>query len=156
MAVMDGLEMTRRLRQLPDFTNTPIIASPATLSQVDMQDSIDAGCTSFFPKPLDFNGLLAEIQCLLNLQWTYEALPANDPGPHDDAQDQTLELLFPPPEELSALYTAAQNGFMSDVQQEAQRIKALAPQYLPLANRILELSQQFDDEGIIRLLAPWV
>lgn len=156
MAVMDGLEMTRRLRQLPDFTNTPIIASPATLSQVDMQDSIDAGCTSFFPKPLDFNGLLAEIQCLLNLQWTYEALPADDPGSHGDAQDQTLELLFPPPEELSALYTAAQNGFMSDVQQEAQRIKALAPQYLPLANRILELSQQFDDEGIIRLLAPWV
>ncbi|HEY9906209.1 MAG TPA: ATP-binding protein, partial [Thermosynechococcaceae cyanobacterium] len=56
MAVMDGLEMTRRLRQLPDFTSTPIIASPATLSQVDMQDSIDAGCTSFFPKPLEFNG----------------------------------------------------------------------------------------------------
>jgi CheY-like chemotaxis protein len=156
MAVMDGLEMTRRLRQLPDFTSTPIIASPATLSQVDMQDSIDAGCTSFFPKPLEFNGLLAEIQRLLNLQWTYEALPAADPVTNGDAQEQSTKLLFPPPEELSALYTAAQSGFMSDVQQEAQRLKALAPKYIPLANHILELSQQFDDESIIRLLAPWV
>ena len=156
MAVMDGLEMTRRLRQLPDFTSTPIIASPATLSQVDMQDSIDAGCTSFFPKPLEFNGLLAEIQRLLNLQWTYEALPAADPVTNGDAQEQSTKLLFPPPEELSALYTAAQSGFMSDVQREAQRLKALAPKYIPLANHILELSQQFDDESIIRLLAPWM
>jgi CheY-like chemotaxis protein len=154
MAIMDGLEMTRRLRQLPDFTSTPIIASPATLSQVDMKDSIDAGCTSFFPKPLEFNGLLAEIQRLLNLQWTYEALPSADPVPNGDVQD--TEILFPPPAELTALYTAAKGGFMSDVQQEAQRLKALSPKYLPLANHILELSQQFDDEGIIRLLAPWV
>ncbi|MEB3295054.1 MAG: ATP-binding protein [Synechococcales bacterium] len=156
MAGMDGLEMTRRLRQLPDFTSTPIIASPATLSQVDMQDSIDAGCTSFFPKPLEFNGLLAEIQRLLNLQWTYETLPTADSVLNGDGQERSTELLFPEPEELSALYTAAQSGFMSDVQQEAQRLKTLAPKYIPLANRILELSQQFDDEGIIRLLAPWV
>jgi hypothetical protein len=121
-----------------------------------MQESLDAGCTSFFPKPLEFNGLLAEIQRLLNMQWTYEDLPAADPVANGDAQDQDTELLFPPPEELTALYNAAQNGFMSDVQQEAQRIKALAPKYVPLANRILELSQQFDDEGIIKLLAPWM
>lgn len=47
MAVMDGLERTRRLRQLPDFATTPIIASPATLSQVDMQDSLDAVAIAF-------------------------------------------------------------------------------------------------------------
>jgi len=156
MAVMDGLEMTRRLRQLPDFTSTPIIASPATLSQVDMQDSIDAGCTSFFPKPLDFNGLLAEIQRLLNLHWIYEALPATDSATNGAAQSQNTDLLFPPPEELRAMYTATLGGFMSDLQQEAQRIKSLDPKYIPLANRILELSQQFDDEGIIKLLEPWV
>ncbi len=72
MTIMDGLEMTRRLRQLSDFTTTPIIASPATLSQVDMQDSLDVGCNSFFPKPIEFTGLLAELQRHLELQWLYD------------------------------------------------------------------------------------
>ncbi|MEA5571088.1 ATP-binding protein [Calothrix sp. UHCC 0171] len=155
MAVMDGLEMTRQLRQMTDFAQIPIIASPATLSQVDMQDSVDAGCSSFFPKPLDLNGLLAEIKRLLNLEWILAQNP-NMQVAEDDASSQTAELVFPPPVELAALYTAAQGGFMSEVQQEANRLKQLAPKYIPLANKILELSQEFDDEGILRLLEPWV
>ncbi|AFZ02597.1 ATP-binding protein [Calothrix sp. PCC 6303] len=155
MAVMDGLEMTRRLRQISNFTKTPIIASPATLSKVDMQDSLDAGCSSFFPKPLDLNGLLAEIQRLLKLQWISETKPNTlvlENNHHIDGE----ELVFPPPAELAALYTAVQGGFMSEVQQEANRLKQLAPKYIPLANQILELTQQFDDEAILRLLEPWV
>jgi signal transduction histidine kinase/CheY-like chemotaxis protein len=155
MAVMDGLEMTRRLRQMSSFAETPIIASPATLSKVDMQDSLDAGCSSFFPKPLDLNGLLAEIQRLLKLQWISETKPDTavlENNHHSDGE----ELVFPPSAELAALYTAVQGGFMSEVQQEANRLKQLAPKYIPLANQILELSQQFDDEAILRLLEPWV
>ncbi len=155
MAVMDGLEMTRQLRQMTDFAQTPIIASPATLSQVDMQDSVDAGCSSFFPKPLDLNGLLVEIKRLLNLEWILAQNP-NAEVAEDDAPSQTAELAFPPPAELADLYTAVQGGFMSEVQQEANRLKKLAPKYIPLGNKILELSQQFDDEGILRLLKPWV
>lgn len=150
MAIMDGLEMTRRLRQLPDFTNTPIIASPATLSQVDMQDSLDAGCTSFFPKPIEFTGLLVELKRHLALQWIYEAEPEAvqlDINPTDQ-----VELLMPPAAELAALSSAAQRGFMTDIQQEANRLKQLAPEYAAFANRVLELSQQFDDEAILHLI----
>lgn len=151
MSQMDGLEMTRRLRQLPDFATVPIIASPATLSQVDVQDSLDAGCNSFFPKPLDFSGLLAELQRHLELQWIYET-------PSESAQVTTIpedaDLILPPATELQALYAAAQGGFLSDIQQEANRIKQLAPEYIAFANRVMELSQQFDDEGILRLCEP--
>lgn len=149
MPIMNGLEMTRRLRQLPDFATIPIIASPATLSEVDMQESLDAGCNSFFPKPLDFTALVAELQRLLPLQWVYEALPASS---QTVATTDDANLVLPPFAELTALDAALQGGFMSDVQQEAQRIKQLAPEYAAFANRVLELSQRFDDEAIIRLL----
>ncbi|NJR17393.1 MAG: response regulator [Calothrix sp. CSU_2_0] len=155
MGVMDGLEMTRRLRQMPDFAQTPIIASPATLSRVDMQDSLDAGCSSFLPKPLDLNGLLAEVQRLLNLQMIWETIADTNP-PESSSHSDREELVFPPPEELVTLYQAVQGGFMSEVQQEANRFKQLAPKYIPFANQILQLSQQFDDEGILRLIEPWV
>jgi signal transduction histidine kinase/ActR/RegA family two-component response regulator len=154
MSRMNGLEMTRRLRQLPDFAKTPIIASSASLSQVEMQDAIDAGCNSFFPKPIEFTGLLSELQRHLELQWIYETAPElGDPA---IGVASSADLVIPSPEELSTLYQAAKDGFMSDVQQEANRLKQLNPQYMPFANKLLELSQRFDDEGILSLLEPYV
>ncbi len=155
MAVMDGLEMTRRLRQLPDFATTPIVASPATLSQVDIQESLDAGCNSFFPKPIEFMGLLAELQRHLELQWIY-AETEPDVTQISNSNPDEVDLIFPPATELAALYAAAQGGFMSDIQQQADRLKQLAPEYTVFANRVLELSQQFDEEAILRLIEPQV
>lgn len=154
MAGMNGLEMTRRLRQLPDFAKIPIIASPATLSHVDMQESLDAGCSSFFPKPIELMGLLAELQRHLALQWIYESNPDMAQVTSSDGNEPAL--VVPPASELISLYAAAQGGFITDIQQEANRIKQLAPEYAAFANRILELSHQFDDEAILRLLEPQV
>ena len=155
MAVMDGLEMTRRLRQIPDFATTPIIASPATRSQVDIQESLDAGCNSFFPKPIEFAGLLAELQRHLGLQWIYEQTEP-DVIQITARTAREAKIVMPPAEELAALYLAAEGGFMSDIQQEADRLKHLAPEYIAFANRVLELSQHFDEEAIIRLIETGV
>ncbi|BAY13449.1 ATP-binding protein [Calothrix sp. NIES-2098] len=154
MSKMNGLEMTRRLRQLLDFAKTPIIASPASLSQVDMQEAIDAGCSSFFPKPIEFTALLGELQRHLELRWIYETIP--EATESAIAVANPTELVVPSAAELSAIYQAAQDGFMSDIQQEANRLKQLNPQYAPFANKLLELSQRFDDEGILNLLAPHI
>ena len=155
MAVMDGLEMTRRLRQIPDFATTPNIASPATRSQVDIQESLDAGCNSFFPKPIEFAGLLAELQRHLGLQWIYEQTEP-DVIQITARTAREAKIVMPPAEELAALYLAAEGGFMSDIQQEADRLKQLAPEYIAFANRVLELSQHFDEEAIIRLIETGV
>ncbi|MGJ5675398.1 MAG: ATP-binding response regulator [Nostochopsis sp.] len=154
MSVIDGLEMIRRLRQLPDFATTPIIVSPATLSQVDMQSSLDAGCSSFFPKPIEFTGLLTELQRLLKLQWIYETELETTQTTLSNA-DQ-VDLIMPPAAELAALYASAQGGFITDIQQEANRLKQLSSEYTAFANRVLELSQQFDNEAILCLIEPQV
>ena len=130
----------------------PIIASPATLSQVDVQESLDAGCNSFFPKPIEFSGLLAELQGYLKLQWIYETKPETTQATVSGADE--VDLVMPPPDELKRLYAAAQGGFITDVQQEAIRLKQLSPQYAAFANKVMELSQQFDDEAILRLIEP--
>jgi signal transduction histidine kinase len=63
--------------------------------------------------------------------------------------------VIPPNSELTALYRAAQDGFMSDIEREAIRLKQLDRQYVPFANKLLELSQRFDDEAILKLLRHW-
>ncbi len=149
---MSGLEMTRRLRQLPDFSEVPIIASPASLSQVDMQEALDAGCNSFFPKPIDFDNLLNLLQQHLELHWVYEDVA------EELEVDQAAEVdwVVPPAADLAKLYRATQDGFMAEIQQEANRLKQFNPQYGQFLNKILELSHQFDDEGILSLLSAYI
>ncbi|MDY6784281.1 MAG: PAS domain S-box protein [Cyanobacteriota bacterium] len=154
MAEMDGLEMTRRLRELPGFARVPIIASPASLSQVERQDVMDAGCSSFFPKPIDFTGLLGELQRHLELQWIYET--ESETMDSSSAQPQESAVAVPPREELRELYQAAVDGFMGDIQKEARRLKQLDAEYSSFANTLLELSQRFDDEAILDFLKPHI
>jgi CheY-like chemotaxis protein len=152
MGGMDGLTLTRHLRQLSEFIDLPIIASPATISNVDRQASLDAGCNSFLPKPLELSDLLNEIENLLQLKWIYQTVMPTT----QETNSSETDWLFPPAAELVTLYEAAQSGFMGDVQQEAHRLKHLDAKYAPLANHILDMSQKFDDEGILKLIAPWL
>jgi len=58
MPVMDGLEATQRLRALPEFANTPIIALTATVGEDSKQKTLDAGCTDYLSKPVQISELL--------------------------------------------------------------------------------------------------
>jgi CheY-like chemotaxis protein len=58
LPVMDGCEATRRIRKLPGFNATPIIAFTA-YNQWDWRaKAILAGCTNFLTKPIQTNILL--------------------------------------------------------------------------------------------------
>jgi CheY-like chemotaxis protein len=154
MPEMDGLEMTRQLRQLSEFVDLPIVASPASLSHVEQQESLDAGCSSFFPKPLEFEGLLQELQTHLELQWVYEPL---SPAIAPEAIAATAEeLVIPSAHELATLHKAAQAGLIRNVQQAANDLKYMNPRYAPFVNQLLELAQNFEIEAILQRIEQYV
>jgi PAS domain S-box-containing protein len=64
MPVMDGLQATRLIRQMPDRAGLPIIALTAGAMPEDRQQCIDAGMNDYLAKPIDYN----ELGNLL-LQW---------------------------------------------------------------------------------------
>ena len=61
MPEMDGLEATRRLRQLPAFKDVPIIAISASVSASEASKCLAAGMNAFLPKPIDVDKLLSQI-----------------------------------------------------------------------------------------------
>ncbi|MBT6779647.1 MAG: response regulator, partial [Porticoccaceae bacterium] len=61
MPIMDGIETTRRIRELPEYDDMKIIGSCAILSP-DMRDRcIDAGMNTVVEKPLDIKKLSSSI-----------------------------------------------------------------------------------------------
>ena len=55
---MDGLEVTRRLRKMQEFSKTPIIALTAFAMEKDEQAGLDAGCNEYMTKPFSTAKLL--------------------------------------------------------------------------------------------------
>ena len=55
---MDGLEVTRRLRKMQEFSKTPIIALTAFAMEKDEQAGHDAGCNEYMTKPFGTAKLL--------------------------------------------------------------------------------------------------
>jgi two-component system sensor histidine kinase/response regulator len=53
MPVMDGLEATRRIRQMPAFDKLPIVAMTANAQESDRNNCMEAGMNDFVSKPIE-------------------------------------------------------------------------------------------------------
>jgi len=73
---MDGLEATRRLKQVPDLADIPVIALTAHAMAEDMRAAVSAGCTDFAAKPVDLTVLLSKIASVTS---------ARDSGPENSS-----------------------------------------------------------------------
>ena len=65
LPVLDGYSAVRELRQDPSFADVPVIALTAHAMAGDRDKAIEAGCTDYHPKPIDFSLLLKQIDAAL-------------------------------------------------------------------------------------------
>lgn len=62
---MSGIEVMRRLRQMPVFNHTPIIALTAYAMRGDRERFLEAGCNAYLPKPISTRELPVMIERML-------------------------------------------------------------------------------------------
>jgi len=62
---LDGLDATRRIRQLDGLARVPIIAVSAHDTKDFHADALAAGCNEYVTKPIDFDELEATLKKLL-------------------------------------------------------------------------------------------
>ncbi|HLB27785.1 MAG TPA: response regulator [Dehalococcoidales bacterium] len=65
LPVMSGFEVAKKLRELPDFRNTPIAGITALAMKGDMEKVLEAGCDVYISKPINTRELPAKIAELL-------------------------------------------------------------------------------------------
>ena len=62
---MSGVEVTKRLRQMPVFSHTPIIALTAFAMRGDKKRFLEAGCNAYISKPINTRELPTIIDQML-------------------------------------------------------------------------------------------
>ncbi len=65
---VSGLEVTRRLRQMPGFSHIPIIAVTAYAMKGDREKAIEAGCDAYLSKPINTRELPGVVAAMLSQQ----------------------------------------------------------------------------------------
>ncbi len=148
MPQLDGLEMTRRLRQMPTFKDLPIIASSADVYESNLEASQQAGCQAFVGKPIQAQKLFAQIQQLLNLTWTYQTIKL------PETVTEPPSVIVPPPlEQISILYDLARKGFVDELIEHTEQ---LAPPYQAFAKELRSLAQGFQMRKMRAFLRKYI
>ena len=150
MPVMDGFEMMQFLRRSPECQDSLMIASSASVFEVDRQKSREAGCNDFIPKPIQSAELLEKVRNCLGVDWITESLAGSM------ANDAVTKIIAPPSSELVTLYEAAQVGDIAGVRAEVNRLLATNSSYEHFAHNLLQLAQEFEEEEILKLVEQYI
>ncbi len=151
MPVMDGFEATRQLRKIPTLAQTPIIAASASVFDYHQQQSRDAGCDDFIPKPIRADILLELLQTHLKLEWKYATATTQQPAvQHANTQNGAEFIAVLNAEQIEKLRELSKLG---DIQAILEYTHAYA--HAPEASciqKIRSLAKNFDLAGIDTLL----
>lgn len=66
LPLVDGWTVARTLKDDPATAGIPIIALTAHAMSGDRQKALDAGCSDYHPKPVDFAQLLTQIDAIIS------------------------------------------------------------------------------------------
>jgi PAS domain S-box-containing protein len=149
MPVMDGIELTRRLRQSILLKDSVIIINSASIFEQHQRDSLAAGCNAFIVKPINTERLLTLLQQYLPLEWLYDKPP-------ETSLPILAPMVGPSPAQALALYDLV---IIGDIQGIIDNIFSLEQQDAKLAlfaQQVRYLTDNFEIEKLEKLVKQFV
>jgi len=159
MPLMDGFEMTRRLRQMPEFHAVKVIAISASVLEFDQRISQEGYCDDFLPKPIHESALLEKLQAHLGLEWIYA--PERQATQENSTPQATTTALsgeplvsaaVPPELELKALLDLALRGDLKGIVATTHHIEAVHPQWAIFAAQLRQLAASYKGKQVIEFI----
>ncbi|MFN8455385.1 MAG: GAF domain-containing protein [Anaerolineae bacterium] len=158
MPGLSGFEAVHHIRQMPQFSQTPIIAISANVIDQDKEQILTTGCNDFLSKPVDFQKLLTLLETHLKLEWIYERLETGwvekttgyERASHliSTSAKYPKLLHLPSSAELSSLYELAKLGKVSRLREETTRLLEINKNLKPFVDQLQELTKGFEIEQI--------
>ncbi|MDJ1181178.1 ATP-binding protein [Roseofilum sp. BLCC_M91] len=151
MPVMDGFEFLHQIRSSQDLQHHQVIVSSASVTQMDRYQAIDVGGNYFIGKPINGRELLSAIGECLDLRWIYEEQENTDVAPGKSSQ-----MVLPAPAILTTLLDLAQQDRVKDLCESLEELARNDSTYIPFAQPLLDLANQFATEEIEDILQQYL
>ncbi len=133
MPVMDGLDMIRALRAIPELQALPVIAASASVSAQDQKRSHAAGGNAFIAKPIQLDQLFHLLQEHLHLEWIEQrSLDLQQPPP-------VLDFILPTLTQLKPLHHLAQKGSIYEILDSLETLEQSDKALHPFCNYLTHL-----------------
>ncbi|OUL20243.1 hybrid sensor histidine kinase/response regulator [Nostoc sp. RF31YmG] len=154
MPDMDGMEMSSRLRRLPEFYELPIMFSSTEIFHSEEHQSLESGVNDFLLKPVQVENLLEKLQQHLQFEWIYDAPQEQETLElaSVDVNQKSTDSIVIPPEQIEQLWELAMRGNIKAIREQAQQLKNLDEKFLPYAEELLQLAKSFQIEKIKELI----
>jgi signal transduction histidine kinase/CheY-like chemotaxis protein len=160
MPAMDGFELIRQLRRLPELKGVVIIASSASVFQADEYRSISAGANQFLPKPISAEMLLETLRLLLGVEWVYESQEDGSQEGEEGSLSSTPEsipgvaekILPPPMEILNQLDSHLKKGDLDGVLETLARLEGQDNHSGPFVREVRLLAEDFQVKELRNLI----
>lgn len=153
MPGLDGLEVTRQLRQLPQLQNVIAIALSANAFESTKQETLAAGCQGFLSKPVQVQQLLDLLALHLELEWIYDDGLGSLNG---ESNRDRSPLVAPPRSELAILSELVKMGDIAGILDQADRLQQLDSQLYPFANEIRQLVKDFKLRQLRKIIQQYL
>jgi CheY-like chemotaxis protein len=144
MPVMDGYTATRKLRE--QGYEKPIVALTAHAMQQSEQECLDAGCSGFLTKPIDFDRLITTLAKIAGI----EVIAADEqPGSED----------IPIADDLITSDSAGAGPILSTLPMHKERFREIVSQFVSrLDERFGAMEQALEDDDAEQLveLGHWL
>ncbi len=146
MPVMDGVEATRRIRELPGGEQVKVVAVTASALKDQEEALRTSGIDDYVSKPYRFEEIYHSLEKQLGLTLLYA----------EAESECEAVLVIPPSEQLHELYQLADVGLVFEIQEIASRLQAENEAYIPFAHQLLKLAKGFDIEGISAFIKQYL
>ncbi len=152
MPVMNGVEATRRIRQLPGGGDVPIVAVTASVFKEQQQELFDAGMNDLVRKPYRFNEIYDCLARHLGAKYVYrQAVPRAEAGEEAEAAaGLTPAMLAALPQDVRQ--RLRDTLFSLDAERIAAAIDEARKTDPALARTLTRLAEGFDYPAILRAL----
>ncbi len=150
MPEMNGFELIRELRKIPELAELVIIATSASVFDEDRNKSIEVGANAFLPKPMQTNRLFDLLQQHLEIEWQYET--STDPAIPAIASTEPENYVFPSAETLQQLLDLAEIGDIAGLKVELEQISQTDTTLEPFVNKLEPMVAGFQINRICNIL----
>jgi signal transduction histidine kinase len=156
MPTLDGFELIKRLRQLPQLEAVVIIAVSASVPEHELPGNSQVGYNAFLAKPISLEKLLYLLQTYLQLAWIYEEEAENiDTTPPQTDELPTLEV-GPSSEVARLIYDLGMRGDIGGIREQADQLEQAEPELAPFAKELRRLAKSYQDDKICQLVEAYM